>query len=515
MLLPPLLLLTLLGLSTAALPAARLAAEERTYTSPAVDALIEGLMPLFIDSELATLFANCLPNTLDTTVSYAGPSWYNSGPDAFVITGDINAMWLRDSANQVMPYVPYARGDVKLQMLLEGLIARHAHSINIDPYANAFNYNNSGEGWQQDIRTPPMQGSVFEGKYEIDSLGAFLKLSYWYYRTMGTGVLDKVVTDDWLTAVGNTLTTIETMQKDTGMASNPPYLFQRMTTVASDTLIMNGRGPAGKPFGLTRSLFRPSDDAVLLPYNIPGNAMACAELKHLETMLAEVKRSDVTKLKLHAAAVRESLCSALETVINHSKKIKSPIPYEIDGEPSTSGSNLMDDANIPSLLSLPYLGYMDRTDSLYRTTRDFVWSPKNPFFFSGPQGEGIGGPHIGPPYAWPMSLIMRAMTSSDDDEVKHCLALLVQSSADTGFLHEAFNVNNVHDYTRSWFAWVNGLFGELILQLVVERPHLIIRPNSVSKAQGVVKIPVSLQAQLDIGLRSSFRGTQTTHTVVI
>ncbi len=444
------------------------------------------------------MFSNCLPNTLDTTVSYAGASWYNAGPDSFVITGDINALWLRDSANQVMPYVPYAAQDAKLQSLLEGLIARHAHSVNIDPFANAYNYNNSRAGHQNDIRTPPMQGSIFEGKYEIDSLGAFLKISYWYYRTMGAGALEKVMTPDWLAAVAKTVATIETMQKDTGMSANSPYLFQRVTSQASDTLIMSGRGPAAKPFGLTRSLFRPSDDAVLLPYNIPGNAMACAELKHLEAMLADAKDVDVSKLKAQVSSVRESLCSALDKVMEYSKRHRAPIPYEIDGEPATSGSNLMDDANIPSLLSLPFLGYMDRSDDLYLSTREFVWSTKNPFFFSGSQGEGIGGPHVGPSYAWPMSLIMKAMTSNSDDEVKQCLDLLLKSSAGTGFLHESFNVNNVNDYTRSWFAWVNGLFGELVLQLVNERPHLLIREDGIAQAQSLVKVPISLQAQLDL-----------------
>ena len=158
----------------------------------------------------------------------------------------------------------------------------------------------------------------------------------------------------------------------------------------------------------------------------------------------------------------------------------------------------MDDANIPSLLSLPFLGYMGRSEEIYLQTRDFVWSKNNPFYFSGTQGDGIGGPHVGPDFAWPMSLIMRAMTSNSDDEVKSCLDLLVKSSAGTGFLHESFNVNDVKDYTRSWFAWVNGLFGELVIQLVNERPQLIIQSDQIALAQSYVKVPISLQAQLDL-----------------
>lgn len=483
-------------------PPMRPASSSRTYVSPAVDALISNLTPLFLDKNVATLFSNCLPNTLDTTVSFAGTAhWDSSSLDSFVITGDIDALWLRDSANQVMPYVPYAPEDAKLQSLLEGLIARQAHSVNLDSFANSFNYNASGAGAQSDIRTPRMTPSVFEGKYEIDSLGAFLKISYWYYRAMGASILPKIMTNDWLTAIGNTLNTIETMQSDTGMEKKCPYLFSRETYVATDTLFMSGRGPPAKPFGLSRSLFRPSDDAVTLPYNIPGNAMACVELKHLEDMLKDstTNTAKVAQLKARAASISTSLCSALNKVVESSKLSKTKtMPYEVDGDPATSGQYLMDDANIPSLLSLPFLGYMGRSEEIYLQTRDFVWSKNNPFYFSGTQGDGIGGPHVGPDFAWPMSLIMRAMTSNSDDEVKSCLDLLVKSSAGTGFLHESFNVNDVKDYTRSWFAWVNGLFGELVIQLVNERPQLIIQSDQIALAQSYVKVPISLQAQLDL-----------------
>lgn len=160
--------------------------------------------------------------------------------------------------------------DEDIQYLVEGLIARHSRSILIDPFANSFNFNQSGKGHQNDIRTPPMSRGVFEGKYEIDSLAAFLKLSYWYYRVMGTKNLSRVMTKTWIAAVESLLKTVKSMQSSTGMESNPPYKFQRLTTQATDTLMMSGRGPPAKPFGLTRSLFRPSDDAVTHSYNIPG-----------------------------------------------------------------------------------------------------------------------------------------------------------------------------------------------------------------------------------------------------
>jgi meiotically up-regulated gene 157 (Mug157) protein len=182
----------------AAIPSTRPPADERTYSSSVINNLIDELGPLFSDPDMGTLFGNCLPNTLDTTVLYASDGSDGTTLDSFVITGDISALWLRDSANQLMPYVPYVSEDPALASLVEGLIARHARSVLLDPFANAFNYNASGEGHQHDIVTPPMTRSVFESKYEIDSLGAFLKISYWYYRYSGSTTF---ITEEWLAAV--------------------------------------------------------------------------------------------------------------------------------------------------------------------------------------------------------------------------------------------------------------------------------------------------------------------------
>jgi hypothetical protein len=179
-------------------PSVRPPLEERTYTSGAVNDLIEKLSPLFKDPDLAVLFGNCFPNTLDTTVMHASNGQNGTDLDAFVITGDIAALWLRDSANQVMPYVPYVAEDPALAQLVEGLIARHARSILLNPFANAYNFDASGEGHQSDQTTPRMTRSIFEMKYEIDSLGAFMKLSYWYWKYSGSTAF---MTPKWLEAV--------------------------------------------------------------------------------------------------------------------------------------------------------------------------------------------------------------------------------------------------------------------------------------------------------------------------
>jgi meiotically up-regulated gene 157 (Mug157) protein len=492
--------LSILYVVLAEFPDQRPSYEKRTYHSKSIDNLIDQLKPLFITSDLATAFSNCLPNTLDTTVSYvtSNPSAVASSDlDSFVITGDIDALWLRDSMNQVLPYVPYARDDEELQYLFEGLINRHAKSVIIDPFANAFNFNSSGAGHQSDRRTPPMKPSVFEGKYEIDSICAFLKLSYWYWKSVGDQSLVKFVDDRWLSAVQTALNTISIMQKDSGQLSNPPYLFQRLTTQSTDTLMMSGRGPPNKAIGLTRSLFRPSDDAVTLPLNIPGNAMTCVELTHLVSLLEAVKVSEINvslatveSLITDAKSIGERICRILEGYT----RTGNPLPYEIDGY---GGEYFMDDANVPSLLSLPVLGFVAPSNKAYTSTRNLVLSSSNPFYYSGTAANGIGGPHVGTNFTWPMSIIMRAMTSTNEEEIRNCLDMLLKNTAGTGLMHESFNVNNGNDYTRSWFAWANGLFGELILQLIQTHPTLVLQsdPAVVSKAQSLVKPTVSIMAQ--------------------
>eukprot|EP00602_Paraphysomonas_sp_CaronLab_P011530 CAMPEP_0185039854 /NCGR_PEP_ID=MMETSP1103-20130426/37184_1 /TAXON_ID=36769 /ORGANISM="Paraphysomonas bandaiensis, Strain Caron Lab Isolate" /LENGTH=362 /DNA_ID=CAMNT_0027578905 /DNA_START=469 /DNA_END=1557 /DNA_ORIENTATION=+ len=357
-----------------------------------------------------------------------------------------------------------------------------------------------------------MTPAVYEGKYEIDSLAAFLKLSYWYWRYSGTS---EIFTPEWFGGVYAALNTMRTMQVDDGQSRDPPYLFQRETTVATDTLMMNGRGPPAHPNGLSRSLFRPSDDGVTEPYNIPGNAMACTELNHLRTMLIEGimpdssiqmkaitgANVDISTLLSLVDVVADGICKALDSLIedvtendldDHSSVHGGVLPYEIDGYDSYY---FMDDANVPSLLSLPVLGYLSPSHPIYKSTRNYVLSQRNPFYFSGTEGEGVGGPHEGYGYAWPMAIITRAMTSDNDEEITSCLDMLVRSAEDTGFMHEAFNVDNMKDYTRSWFAWANGLFGELVLQLVTERPHLVVRPDAIEEAQSLVNPPVCSVAQ--------------------
>ena len=481
------------------LPHIRPAPSERKFNSSAINALIADYTSRMLDADLATLFENCLPCTLDTTVGYFRARNATAPPDAYVITGDINAQWLRDSTNQVLPYIQYAAEDGALKDLVCGLVRRQSRDIVHDPYANSFNFDTAGADHQDDRRRPRMTPHVFEGKYELDSLAAALKLA-WHYHNATQDATCLTEDNTWLDAVTAILATMTVQQETTLPPSAAPYYFQRTTDAPTDSLMLGGVGNLGRYTGMVKSAFRPSDDSSLMPFFVPANAMAVVELRHTAELLTQLQRAQggvteeqrATMVELAANATQ--LADTIDAGIRKYGVITPPqwlrdelsapahsiYAYEVDGY---GGQNIMDDANIPSLLALPYLGYTSRTDPLYAATRAVLLSPNNPYFFNGTAGSGIGGPHIGIDYIWPMSLIARALTSTSDDEINYCLQTLKTSSAGTGWLHESFHKNSADDYTRPWFAWVNGLYGQLIMQLATERPHLIFKQQQASAAQ--------------------------------
>lgn len=385
-------------------------------------------------------------------------------------------MWLRDSCNQVLPYFRFINDDLRLKDMLKGLLNRHIYSILLDPYANAYNYDNTGhpDSHKSDstskpdylgTRTNAMENTIFERKYEIDSLGAVLKLSYKYFKsTNDMEPFDK----DWVKAVKKIVNVVKDMQQETSTNTRYDYYFQRESTQPTESL-QNGFGFPGSKTGLSRSSFRPSDDACTFPYFIPGNAMMVVELRHASEILKKLGESDLYN------TVTE-LADNIEKAIYKYGVINHPIhgeilAYEVNGYGSYY---FMDDANIPSLLSLPYLEFMNNTNPLYIRTRKAVLSNSNPYYFSGSAGEGTGGPHNGIGWIWPMSLIMRVMTSDDKDEIKKCLETL-ENSAVNNYIHESFWVDNPNSITRPWFAWANTLFGEMIHYLIEKYPDLILK----------------------------------------
>jgi len=249
-----------------------------------------------------------------------------------------------------------------------------------------------------------------------------------------------------------------------------PYRFQRVTGWQTDTVAGGGYGNPTRPVGLICSIFRPSDDATIFPFLVPSNHFAVRALAQLRELYSSVVPADPAFAGDCDALAGEVEAARAEWARVDHMDLGTIFPYEGDG----FGNRLfMDDANVPSLLSLPYLGCVDRDDSVYRATRAFVLSDDHPYFFRGAAGEGVGGPHAGMDMIWPLGIIMRALTSDDDREISFCLAMLKRTHAGTGFMHESFHRNDAARFTRKWFAWANTLFGELILTLHEQRPHLL------------------------------------------
>lgn len=438
----------------------RPALADRKFTSTAVEAAIAQIKRDLPNKELAWLFENCFPNTLDTTVDF---ETINGNPDTYVITGDIDAMWLRDSSAQVWPYLPLMKEDSKLQQLIAGVINRQTKCILKDPYANAFykDENKISEWKQTDITD--MKPGIHERKWEIDSLCYPIRLAHKYWKVTGdVSPFDA----DWKHAIERTVQTFTEQQRKHG---NGPYTFQRNTSWATDGVPLSGYGYPVKPVGLVCSMFRPSDDATIFPFLIPSNFFAVVSLKQAAEMTSKI--SGDAPLAQKCFDLSNEIKNALQqhAIVQHPNHGKV-YAYEVNGFGSY---NLMDDANVPSLLSLPYLNAVDVSDPIYQNTRSLVLSADNPFFFKGKVAEGIGGPHAGINMIWPLSIIMRALTSTNTAEIKQCVQWLKTSHAGTGFMHESFNKDDASNFTRKWFAWANTIFGELILHLYKEKNALI------------------------------------------
>ena len=431
-------------------------ASKRLFVSPAVEAEINRVKGALTHEKLRWMFENCFPNTLDTTVHYRVQEGKD---DTFVYTGDIPAMWLRDSAAQVWPYVPLAKKDEKLQKMLAGVIRRQMKCINIDPYANAFNDGPTGGAWATDLTE--MKPELHERKWEIDSLCYPIRLAYQYWKTTGDA---SVFDEEWVSAMQKVLGTFREQQRKDNLG---PYKFQRKTNKASDTVMNDGWGNPVKPVGLIASVFRPSDDATMFSFLVPSNFFAVSSLRKAAEILESVNHQKALAGECRALGDEVEVALKKYAVVEH-PEFGQVYAYEVDGY----GNRLfMDDANVPSLLAMPYLGDVKRGDPVYENTRRLVWSEHNPYFFKGKAGEGIGGPHVSHVsmnMIWPMSIMMKAFTSTDDRETAACLKMLMDTDAGTGFMHESFHKDDAGKFTREWFAWQNTLFGELVLKLVNE-----------------------------------------------
>lgn len=439
-------------------PVVRVPKEKRRFSSAVVESTINRMQHTIKDKELAWMFGNCFPNTLDTTVFFKEE---HNRPDTFVITGDIHAMWLRDSSAQVWPYLPLIKEDKKLQQLIAGVINRQTKCILIDPYANAFNDGPTGSEWDSDVTK--MNPWLHERKYELDSLCYPIRLAYRYWKESGdTAPFD----EKWLQAMKLAVETMKVQQRKEGRG---PYSFMRKTTRATDTVPGGGYGNPVLPVGLIVSVFRPSDDATIFPFLIPSNVFAVVSLRQLAEMSTKIKQDN--EFAKECTALAEEVDAAIQKyAVQEHLHFGNIYSFEVDGY----GNHLyMDDSNNPCLLPLPYLDERYQDNPVYQNTRKFVLSNSNPYFIKGKAAQGIGSPHTPHDYIWPMSIALQAITSSDAGEIKKCLSWLKNTHADTGFMHESFYKDDPKKFTRSWFAWANTLFGELLLKIDKEHPELL------------------------------------------
>jgi len=460
------------GASRPDFPVVRVDPSKRKFRSAAVERTIGEIKSKIANKEIAWLFENCFPNTLDTTVDF---EMVNGKPDTYVITGDIDAMWLRDSSAQVWPYISLVKDDKELQQLITGVINRQVKCILKDPYANAFYKDENKISEWKETDSTDMKPGIHERKWEIDSLCYPIRLSYGYWKITGdTSIFDK----NWIDAMKLVVKTFKEQQRKD---NEGPYHFERKTSWATDGVPLGGYGYPTKKVGLIHSMFRPSDDATIYPFLIPSNFFAARSMENVIDILTNIK----TEKGL--ADECSLLLSDLHGALNIHAVTKHPIygdvfAYEVDG---FGNHTFMDDANVPSLLGLPYLlsrsvpnepsafGLIKNSPSIYQNTRKLLLSDSNPFFFKGKAAEGIGGPHAGLNMIWPLSIIIRGITSTDDKEIKYCLDMLQKNHAGTGFMHESFHKDDPTKFTRKWFAWANTLFGEFVLKIYREKPYLL------------------------------------------
>jgi meiotically up-regulated gene 157 (Mug157) protein len=396
---------------------------------------------------LADSFEKCYPNTLETTTEL------NPDGTAFVFTGDIPAMWLRDSSAQVRHYLPLAKKDEKIRRVIEGLIAKQAECILNDAYANAFNREASGKCWSAD-KTEFTNPLAWERKYEIDSLCYPVCLAYLYMKASGSKAH---ITENFRAACKRILEVFETEQHH----ENSKYFFIRENCPPSDTLPENGKGNPVAYTGMTWSGFRPSDDACRYGYLIPSNMFAVVILGYMEEMFC-----DDNGISSRANTLKKQIDEGIKKYGIYDHPIYGKIyAYETDG---MGNYTLMDDANVPSLLSIPYLGYVSADDEIYKNTRKFILSKENPYYYEGKAAKGIGSPHTPERYIWHISLSMQGLTSQNNEEKEYLLDLFERSTAGTGYMHEGFDVDDPDRFTRAWFAWANSIFSEFILSVFGE-----------------------------------------------
>lgn len=471
------------------LPYMRPSEKCRTFHSDAVEDVIRNFTSRMTDPDLARLFENAFPNTLDTTIKWHRKESDEASAQTFVVTGDINAEWLRDSSWQLSPYKRLIKDDSALKELFKGAINTQAAYVYQFPYCNAFQPPRASRIRPQinaasDEISPKVNLSVvFECKYELDSLASFLTLSNDFFDAIHGNteeVKDTFTGNDgmWLKAITKLTQVLEDQSQGTynenGNVLKTRYSFKRNTNIGTETLNLGGIGnPVADGTGLIRSAFRPSDDATIFQFFIPANAHISVELKRCSNIFEALNRKDLAKEVLDwGNQIEESIWKY--GTYQHAEFGKV-FAYEVDGFGAITN---MDDANIPSLLSLPVIGFLDKNNDVYKNTRRMILSKQgNPYYLTGRAFSGIGGPHVGIKNAWPMSHTMAIRTAIEDKEILESLNLLKTTTSGLGLMHESINVHDSTKFSRPWFSWCNSEFAKAIFYLADEKPELIFGKN--------------------------------------
>ncbi|SFK85868.1 hypothetical protein SAMN05216390_10459 [Lachnospiraceae bacterium KH1T2] len=422
---------------------------ENLYDRRSLDELINNVEAKLKSSGIDDkgIFKNCIKNTLKTTIQR------KEDGSTFVITGDIPAMWLRDSACQVRPYLILAKTDPEFADMIEGVIRRQCRCILIDPYANAFNEEANGKCWRHD--KTEMKDELWERKYEIDSLCFPIQLAYLLWKNSGrTSQFDELFNKAARRVV-------EVFRIEQHHESESKYSFERENCVYTDTLSRGGKGAlVNEECGLIWSGFRPSDDACQYGFLIPSNMFAVVVLGYLSEIFEKVYGQDdfAAETKHFSEELRAAVEKYSHVPVNEGES--TFYAYEVDG---FGQYNVMDDANLPSLLSIPWMGYCDMDDEIYQNTKKVIYSDINPYYYEGKEISGIGSPHTPARYVWHISMGMKGLTAKDKSEKAKIIREMVATDGGTSCMHEGVCADDAGKYTRPWFSWANSVFCELVM----------------------------------------------------
>ncbi|KAH6608291.1 hypothetical protein Trco_004604 [Trichoderma cornu-damae] len=469
------------------LPYMRPSEECRTFKSPAAEKVVSDLKSLLKDPDLARLFENTFPSTLDTTVKYFDPTQNL----AFIITGFAHLY-------KLLPY------DKNLQALVKAVINTEARYISQYPYCGSFQPPpESGlaptvNDWATGVRVNPYVSSqsitkvtggianicasyirpvnnqtVFECKYELDSLAGFLKITRSYYANTKDS---SFINDNWNAAVGQIVRVLYEQSQSSWSSDFEWVSYYNWTGTAGALSPMVPNGGNGEPKqanGLVASSHRPSDDLCVFNFITSDNAMMSVELANIADMLTTIgtQRSLAKQLRQYSDIIKQAVWA-------HTRTSNGIFAYETNG---LGAQYIMDDANVPSLVSLPYLGFLERSDATYQSTKAAMFSRANPYYAAGKGFNGIGGPHVSATYPWPMSQISAIFGTDSDDEIKQRLAIILENTSGLGLIHESVNIYNTSVYTRPWFAWANSYFAEMVLDLAERKPSLILKSGKPYK----------------------------------